>query len=166
MGLPPALPRRLVFVDETGANTSMTRTHGRAPAGERVEAAVPGHCEPVIGELDGPDGLADEGFEGVVEAVDPHPDVGLAVVGLREDVGDPDGDEPAVGEALVEGMWGEMAVEGLRQAESDQEDQQQGDGVDPFVSQLECGVHGGTPTRAARKAPLYRRRRPDRKIQA
>ena len=59
-----------------------------------------------------------------------------------------------------------MAVEDLGQAESDQEGQEQGDVVDPFVSQLEGGVHGGTPTRAARKAPLYRRRRPGRKIQA
>src|SRR5262245_60201003 len=33
---------RLVFVDETGAKTSMTRTYGRAPIGERVPGAVPG----------------------------------------------------------------------------------------------------------------------------
>jgi transposase len=33
---------RLVFVDETGANTTMTRTYGRAPAGERVEGSAPG----------------------------------------------------------------------------------------------------------------------------
>lgn len=33
---------RLVFVDEAGATTSMTRTHGRAPRGQRVKAAVPG----------------------------------------------------------------------------------------------------------------------------
>jgi transposase len=35
-------PAHLVFVDETGATTSMTRTHGRAPAGERVTDSVPG----------------------------------------------------------------------------------------------------------------------------
>jgi transposase len=40
-------PRRLVFVDETGANTSMTRTHGRAPVGERVHGAVPGDWDSV-----------------------------------------------------------------------------------------------------------------------
>src|SRR4051812_42955500 len=40
-------PRRLVFVDETGADTSMTRTHGRAPVGERVHGAVPGHWDSV-----------------------------------------------------------------------------------------------------------------------
>ena len=38
---------RLVFVDETGANTAMTRPYGRAPVGERVEGAVPGHWESV-----------------------------------------------------------------------------------------------------------------------
>jgi transposase len=36
-------PARLVFVDETGAHTAMTRTHGRAPRGRRVRGAVPGH---------------------------------------------------------------------------------------------------------------------------
>ena len=40
-------PRRLVFVDETGANTSMTRRYGRAPIGVRVSGAVPGHWESV-----------------------------------------------------------------------------------------------------------------------
>jgi transposase len=35
-------PDQLVFVDETGATTAMNRTHGRAPEGERVQAAAPG----------------------------------------------------------------------------------------------------------------------------
>jgi transposase len=35
---------RLVFLDETGANTAMTRTHGRCPRGERLVFPVPaGH---------------------------------------------------------------------------------------------------------------------------
>ena len=37
-------PGRLVFVDETWAKTNMTRTHGRAPRGQRLIAPVPhGH---------------------------------------------------------------------------------------------------------------------------
>jgi transposase len=40
-------PEHLVFVDEMGATTTMTRTHGRAPAGERVHGAVPGKWESV-----------------------------------------------------------------------------------------------------------------------
>src|SRR5262249_39335137 len=35
-------PEHLVFVDEAGATTAMTRTHGRAPRGERVQATLPG----------------------------------------------------------------------------------------------------------------------------
>lgn len=35
-------PDRLVFLDESGAQTSMTRTRGRAPRGQRVVAKVPG----------------------------------------------------------------------------------------------------------------------------
>jgi transposase len=38
-------PAHLVFVDETGATTAMTRTHGRAPAGERVTASAPASWE-------------------------------------------------------------------------------------------------------------------------
>src|SRR5262245_38418322 len=40
-------PRRLVFVDECGANTAMTRTHGRAPVGERVYTNAPGRWESI-----------------------------------------------------------------------------------------------------------------------
>ena len=37
-------PRRLVFIDETGASTKMARLRGRAPRGERCRASVPhGH---------------------------------------------------------------------------------------------------------------------------
>jgi transposase len=38
---------RLVFVDECGANTAMTRTHGRAPVGARVYATTPGRWESI-----------------------------------------------------------------------------------------------------------------------
>lgn len=34
-------PARLIFIDETWAKTNMTRTHGRAPKGERLIAKVP-----------------------------------------------------------------------------------------------------------------------------
>jgi transposase len=37
-------PNRLVFIDETWASTKMTRTHGRAPRGERLRSSIPhGH---------------------------------------------------------------------------------------------------------------------------
>jgi len=38
-------PEHLVYVDESGANTAMTRTYGRAPVGERVFGVVPGHWQ-------------------------------------------------------------------------------------------------------------------------
>jgi transposase len=40
-------PHRLVFVDECGANTAMTRTHGRAPVGQRVYTNTPGHWDSI-----------------------------------------------------------------------------------------------------------------------
>jgi transposase len=45
--LAAAGPEHLVYVDEMGATTAMTRTYGRAPAGQRVPAAVPGKWESV-----------------------------------------------------------------------------------------------------------------------
>ena len=42
--MPGLAPEKLVFLDETGANTKMTRRYGRAPRGERVVDAIPhGH---------------------------------------------------------------------------------------------------------------------------
>jgi transposase len=38
-------PHRLVIIDESGANTAMTRTYGRAPVGERVYGSAPGHWD-------------------------------------------------------------------------------------------------------------------------
>jgi transposase len=40
-------PQRLVFVDECGANTAMTRTYGRAPVGQRVSTDTPGHWDSI-----------------------------------------------------------------------------------------------------------------------
>lgn len=40
-------PRRLVFVDECGADTAMTRTYGRAPVGQRVYTNTPGRWESI-----------------------------------------------------------------------------------------------------------------------
>jgi transposase len=43
-GQPDLDPDRLVFIDETWTSTNMARTHGRAPRGERLRAAIPhGH---------------------------------------------------------------------------------------------------------------------------
>ena len=52
-------PERLVFIDETGIDTRMTRAHGRAARGQRVPGKVPwGHWRrlTVIGAL-APDGV-------------------------------------------------------------------------------------------------------------
>jgi transposase len=46
-GLAGVDPQRLVFVDECGANTAMTRTYGRAPLGQRVDTNTPGHWESI-----------------------------------------------------------------------------------------------------------------------
>jgi hypothetical protein len=42
---------RLVFIDEFAVNTAMTRTHARAPRGERAEVSEPGHHGPNISVL-------------------------------------------------------------------------------------------------------------------
>jgi hypothetical protein len=75
----------------------------------------------VVGEVDVADGRPGAGFEGVVEVLDPDADMGLAMIGLGEDVGDPEGDEPALRESLMQGVRGEELVEDLGEAELDQE---------------------------------------------
>jgi len=87
------------------------------------------------------------------------------VIGAGEDVGDPDGGEPAVGEPLVEGVGREVAVEDLGELEPDQEAQEQGDVIDTFVGQFESRVHGGTPTRVWGTPALYRAGPAGEKIQ-
>jgi transposase len=43
-GQPDLDPKKLIFIDETGATTKMARLYGRAPKGERCRASVPhGH---------------------------------------------------------------------------------------------------------------------------
>jgi hypothetical protein len=83
----------------------------------------------------------------VVEIVDPVADRGLAMIGLGEDIGDPEGNEPALGESLVQGVRGEELVEDLGEAELDQEAEEQRDVIDAFVRQLQGGFHGGAPTK-------------------
>ncbi len=62
-------PARLVLVDETGATTAMTRTYGRAPIGQRVQGAVPGHWKSVtmVGGLRLSGVVAPMAFEGAMD---------------------------------------------------------------------------------------------------
>ncbi len=63
-------PEHQVFVDETGANTAMTRTDGRAPRGPRVQGAVPGRWTSVtlVAGLRLSGVVAPFAFEGAMEA--------------------------------------------------------------------------------------------------
>ena len=74
-------PNRLIFIDETGANTKMARLRGRVPKGERRRAPIPhGHWKTATGTaglstrgmiapwlLDGP--MDGEAFQLYVEIV-------------------------------------------------------------------------------------------------
>src|SRR3954468_23982759 len=86
----------------------------------------------------------------------PGLDGGLAVVGSGKDVGDPDGDEPSVGESLVERVCGEVAVKDLGEFEFDEEPQEEWDVIETFVGQFEGSLHGVAPTRLWGKSSLYR----------
>ncbi len=130
----------------------------------QIAEAFQDQGQAVVAELDGPNGLADDGLDGVLEALDPLLDVGLAVVGLGENVGDPDRDQPAVGETLMEGVRREITVEDLGKVELDQKAQKQWDVVDAFVSQLQGGFHASTPGKVSGKALLYRSGRTEGKI--
>jgi transposase len=62
-------PAHLVFVDEMGATTAMTRTYGRAPVGERVVGSAPGEWENVtlIAGLRSSGVVAPFAFEGATD---------------------------------------------------------------------------------------------------
>jgi hypothetical protein len=108
------------FIDVTGRLPEIGFQAG--PDG-RVAESLEDQCEAIVGKVDGAERLARDGFEGMVQVGGPVADVAHAVVGLREDVGDPDGDEPAVGEPLMERMRWEMAIECLGKAKLDEEAQ-------------------------------------------
>ena len=84
----------------------------------------------------------------MVQVGGPVANVGLAGVGLGEDIGDPDSDEPAVGESLMERMCREMAIEDLGEAQLDEEAEQQRDIVDAFMSELQGCIHSRAPSMA------------------
>jgi transposase len=62
-------PEHLVFVDEFGVTTAMTRRYGRAPEGERVEATAPGSWQNVtlIAALRPTEVVAPLTFEGATD---------------------------------------------------------------------------------------------------
>lgn len=62
-------PTHLIFVDEMGATTNMTRTYGRAPIGERVVGSAPGEWENVtlIAGLRSSGVVAPFAFEGATD---------------------------------------------------------------------------------------------------
>jgi transposase len=65
------VPERLIFIDEAGATTHMTRLCGRAPKGERVVEAVPhGHWQvtSMIGAMRSTGVCAGLIFEGATDA--------------------------------------------------------------------------------------------------
>jgi hypothetical protein len=107
--------------------------------------------EAVISEVDLADGQPGDGLEAVVGFVGPGADMGLAVIGLGEDVSDPEGDEPTERKSLMVGMRLEVLIEELGEPELDQEAEDQGDVIDAFVNEAKWGRHGGAPTRVEEK---------------
>jgi hypothetical protein len=93
--------------------------------------------EAVVGEIAVADGESGDRFEAVVELESPGADVGLAVVGLGEDGGDPESDEPTERKALMVRVGLEVLVQEVGEPELDQEAEDQGDVIDPFVDEAE-----------------------------
>jgi transposase len=106
--MPGLDPERLVFVDETGAKTDMTRTHGYAPAGQRLVDAVPygrWHTTTFVGALRAGGMAAPMALDGALN--------GAAFVAYVEQVLVP---ELRPGEVVVLDNLGSHKVAGVRRA--------------------------------------------------
>ena len=116
--------------------------------------------EAVITELLRTQGGAEEGTQRVLEAVGPILDSGLAMIGLREDVGDPADGEVAQGQTLVQMMAAQMLVQSSSDLHLVHHAQQQRDIVDSLrFPGHDADASGLFPTRGiCIRAPEARRR--------
>jgi hypothetical protein len=79
--------------------------------------AAENNTEAIIGELDGPERLAESRFEGVLMTAGPILRGNLAMVGLGKDEGEPDGGEPTIGNTLMEMMGAQVFLQDLRETQ-------------------------------------------------
>jgi len=99
----------------------------------------------VVGEVGVADRLADEAFQGGAMGTNPVADGRLAVIGLGEDIDDPDGGDSARGEPLMEVVPPEVLIEDIGELQARSQAEDQGDVVDPFMVQVQDVPHGGLP---------------------
>jgi hypothetical protein len=124
---PDALTRK--FVDFAGGLPKIVfQSH---PIG--LMEAAEHNAKAVIGELDGPEVLLEQGRQGLLVTQRPVLDGDLAMVGLGEDEGNPGGRQRAVAESLMVVVRAEMALQDVRQSELLDDAQEQGDVVHAFV---------------------------------
>jgi hypothetical protein len=97
----------------------------------------------VVGEVGVADRLADEAFQGDAMGAGPVADGRLAVIGLGEDIDDPDGGDPARGEPLMEVVPPEALIEDIGELQARRQAEDQGDVVDTFMVQVQDVAHGG-----------------------
>ena len=82
-------PHRLIFLDETGTTTNMTRLRGRAPCGERLKMAAPfghRHTQTFVAGLRCDGLVAPWVLDGPMKAFETYIETQLAPILLRGDV--------------------------------------------------------------------------------
>src|SRR5262249_21642 len=100
----------------------------------------------IIAELYLTDRVAQQMFQGVGDAVRPVPHGRFAVIGLRQDIGQPTHGQLAIVQPLLQTMRPHVVVEHLSQVQLVGQANDQGNVVDSFVPENACLCHGAQPT--------------------
>src|SRR5262249_24940781 len=95
--------------------------------------------------------------QGVGDAVRPVPHGRFAVIGLRQDVGQPAHGQLPIVQPLLQTVCPHMVLEHLGQMELVGQANDQGNIVYTFMSENECLCHGGQPTAEFAIGPISSR---------
>ena len=111
----------------------------------------------IIAALHLTDRVAQQVCQGVRYAVRPGPHSRLAVIGLRQDVGQPAHGQLPIVQPLLQTVCPHMVVKDLSHMELVGQANDQGNIVDSFVSENKCLCHGAQPTAEFAIGPINSR---------
>jgi hypothetical protein len=111
-----------------------------------ITQAIQDAPQPVVAQLHGTERVAQQVLQGVGQTMRPIPHRRFAVIGLRQDVGQPAYGQLPIVQSLRQTVCPHMVVEPLGHVQLVGQANDQGNIVYTFVSENECLCHGAQPT--------------------